>query len=320
MRDEIAVLIIGYQRVDNIRSILEIVKLNGIKKIYVSIDAPKVGDSKGIQRNNQIRDLVEEFKGHYDGLVLCNFRDLNRGCAASVLSSCNWIFKKEKYAIVLEDDCIPSDSFFDFVETNFHLLEATSDIVMIGGSQLVPRDITKMKACLSSYPMIWGWASTSDKWRLLLDSFYSLDQKWSRPYQVNLVERVYWNSGYRRSIKGFIDVWDITIARHMRLHNLHSILPPVPYVSNVGRDEFATHTSEESSFLNQETQDFVVNQYPINDSNEIDNWIRRNVYKVQNVHLLTTKLTLILDLIRKKPFSSFLDRVEKANKDFYLLE
>jgi hypothetical protein len=317
VRDQIAVLIIGYQRVDNIRSILEIVNSNRINKIYVSVDAPKDGDSEGIQRNSQIRDLVDEFNFRFDGVVLCNFREVNRGCAASVLSSCNWVFKNEKYAIVFEDDCIPSDSFFDFVETNFHLLEGKSDIVMIGGSQLVPSEITKMKACLSSYPMIWGWASTSDKWRVLLDSFYNLDRNWAQPNRVNLVERVYWNSGHRRSLKGFIDVWDITIARYMRMQNLHSILPPVPYISNIGRDEFATHTSEESPFLNQDAQDFVVNQYPINTSKEIDNWIKKNVYKVRMLHLFTTRITLMLDLIRHKPYSNFLDRVEKANGDFH---
>ena len=131
MAQEIAVLVIGYQRLENIAKILEIVKKNKIKRIYISIDGPRSLDLASVSMNHSIRELIGTFKKNFDGQIIDHYREINRGCAASVISSCNWIFSKEKYAIVLEDDCIPSDGFFEFINTNFQNFDEDSNLVIV---------------------------------------------------------------------------------------------------------------------------------------------------------------------------------------------
>jgi hypothetical protein len=316
MSEEIAVLVIGYQRLENIITILEVIKRNNIRKIYISIDAPKINDLVGRAINKSIKKSVEAFKANFNGEILVFFRKTNRGCAASVISSCNWVFSREKFAIVLEDDCIPSDGFFKHVEINFKSLNKSPKIVMISGTQLAPQNLTKMQRNLSVYPMIWGWATSNDKWSELLKSFNSEDSTWPRDKTINRAEKIFWDAGYRRAKDGYIDVWDIVIARFMRQNSLFSILPPVSYISNIGNDQFATHTFNSSPFLFQNAESFVEDRSLLVESLQVDDWIREKVYEISRTHMFSTRVTKLIDIFRAKPFRKLSDRIDLANRDF----
>ena len=315
-----AVLIIGFQRLENIVRILEIVKRNDLKKVYISIDAPKSNDHVGIVINKSIRSSIEDFKADFDGELLVFFRSTNRGCAASVISSCNWVFAREKFAIVLEDDCIPSDGFFQHVERYSQSIGVFPENVMICGTQLAPRNLTSMRCSLSRYPMIWGWATSKEQWKYLSKCFDFDDSTWTTDNHASRAERTYWDAGKRRAQDGYIDVWDIVIARFMRQHSLFSILPPVSYISNVGSDQFATHTLNSSPFLFRDAESFVDDQTLLTKSSVVDNWIRDNVYGISILHIFSTRVTRVIDLFRKKPMRRLSERISAANRDFDQLE
>ena len=320
MSGEIAVLVIGYQRLDNVIKILDIIKRNNIKRIYISIDAPKENDLAGVAINRSMKEYVDSFKENFDGEISDFFRNMNRGCAASVISSCNWVFSHEKFAIVLEDDCIPSDGFFQHVEKNLKNINDSPKNVMISGTQLAPQSLTKKQSHLSVYPMIWGWATSNDKWRELINSFNLEDSSWNSVKTVSRAERIFWEAGFRRARDGYIDVWDIVIARFMRQNSLFSILPPVSYISNIGNDQFATHTFNSSPFLFQNAESFVDDQSVLIESIHVDAWIRENVYGISWINIFSTRVTRLLDLFRAKPFKKLSDRVILANNDFNQLE
>ncbi len=245
---------------------------------------------------------------------------MNRGCAASVISSCNWVFSHENFAMVLEDDCIPSDGFFQHIYKNINNISNTSKNVMISGTQLAPKSLTKEQRNLSVYPMIWGWATSSDKWGELSKSFNFEESSWSSDKIISRAEKIFWDAGSRRAKDGFIDVWDILIARFMRQNSLFSILPPVSYISNVGNDQFATHTFNSSPFLFQDAESFVDEESPLIESIKVDTWIRENVYGISWIHNFSTRVTRLLDLFRAKPFKRLTDRINLANSDFNQLE
>ena len=150
--------------------------------------------------------------------------------------------------------------------------------------------------------MIWGWASTSEKWNLLVKSFDSFHADWSSDATVRKEEKIYWDAGMRRAVNGYIDAWDILIARFMRVNGLRAVLPPVPYISNIGNDQFATHTSDSSQFLFRTAESYVVEKKNLRASPEVDLWIRENVYCIRMRHMLSTRITQILDYFRLKPY------------------
>ncbi len=67
MSEEIAVLVIGFQRLENVIKILDIVKRNNIRKIYISIDAPKEHDLEGVAITSSLRNYIHSFMENFDG-------------------------------------------------------------------------------------------------------------------------------------------------------------------------------------------------------------------------------------------------------------
>ena len=110
----IAVLVIGYRRKDNIKKILEICATNKVYRIYVALDGPKQDSGSGLIDNLEIQRVIDAFERIYAGEVKKFYHDSNLGCAASVLSACDWAFKTAENLIILEDDCIPTSDFFNF--------------------------------------------------------------------------------------------------------------------------------------------------------------------------------------------------------------
>ncbi len=101
-----AVLIVGYQRVDAIQSILEKCLEAEVRNILLSIDFPKVQTPDALLRNAQIRELASKFESHFENFKT-RFLDKNIGCSANVLSSCDWAFSQYKGVAVLPP--LPSD-------------------------------------------------------------------------------------------------------------------------------------------------------------------------------------------------------------------
>ena len=46
--------------------------------------------------------------------VHLKFNNKNLGCKKSVINAINWFFENEESGIILEEDCIPNESFFYF--------------------------------------------------------------------------------------------------------------------------------------------------------------------------------------------------------------
>jgi hypothetical protein len=62
--------------------------------------------------------------------------------------------------------------------------------------------------------------------------------------------RVYWNIGYRRILKGWVDSWDTALAFLMIKKNKFTLIPNCNLISNIGNDEFALNTKLETLYLN----------------------------------------------------------------------
>ena len=44
-----------------------------------------------------------------------NFQQNNLGCGLGPVTAIDWVLSKEKYVIILEDDCVPLNGFFEFM-------------------------------------------------------------------------------------------------------------------------------------------------------------------------------------------------------------
>jgi hypothetical protein len=233
------------------------------------------------------------------------FREENMGCAVSVISSVDWFFSFEKFGVILEDDCIPAVDLFDFVASVSQDFDSDENLWMICGSQFVPPAITLQQPYLSMYPLVWGWATSKNKWHSMKKEILTVNQSFIDIPGVSKFENAFWRAGRRRGLLGFTDVWDTILVQRMLAQNKRVIHPGSNFVTNIGNDSVAANVDLKSKWTNISYSELVPFHGQLKNNLNADLWLRRNVYRIHMRHLVTTKITYMRDLIvrsrRKAP-------------------
>jgi hypothetical protein len=205
----------------------------------VAIDGPNSSSIKISQI--EIRQLVNEFASSNDLPIEIWSREENLGVAKAIISALDWFYSCEEFGIVLEDDLTVGSDFLDFVSINRPLLEGDERILLLSGNQFDLHRAVHSSRNWTNYPLIWGWATTRSKWRVIRDGILSSEINfWERPF--NRVEN-FWRVGALRVRSGQVDTWDIPFAYFMKKTEALCLLPSSNLVTNNGNDQFAAHTT-----------------------------------------------------------------------------
>lgn len=292
-RSDSAALIITYRRFSHLEKLVDLCLQAGISRIYISSD----GSKNHVDREAvfAVRRELARLCDLHTGKIFVNLRTQNLGAAVNVLSACDWVFDHEKFVLILEDDCIPSIDFFYFVSDYKDAFISNDDLYLICGSQFAPKNITNNSVSTSVYPMVWGWATSSEKWFTLTTRMRMKDFSKFRFFKITNNEKTFWRAGARRAFAGYVDAWDIPLVKAVRDLNGKVIAPGSNLISNIGGDEHATHTVAGSKWLNGETEKYIVNDSKLEYNQGLDTWIRRSIYEIGIHHQITTRVTFIID-------------------------
>ena len=100
------------------------------RKLLVVADGPRFPEEA--QKCIEARRVTE--KVNWDCEVLTNFTEANMGCKSRIASGLDWAFSIVEEAIILEDDCLPTLSFFPFCEKLLNHFRLDKRIMHIGGN------------------------------------------------------------------------------------------------------------------------------------------------------------------------------------------
>ena len=239
-------LLIAYSRTLGISNLISSLNPKDISRMYLSIDGAKSEEVYKIQ--SQIKVIVEDFCSKNSIPLRIWQREVNLGLAKSIITAVDWFYANEDFGIVLEDDLVVSPDLFEFIEVNKKLLYTNQKLLLISGNQFYQRLDAKFSINWTNYPLIWGWATTSEKWLTMRHGilFYKIE-KWRGIF--NKVEN-FWRVGSMRVRSGQIDTWDIPLVLFMLTTNHLCITPSLNLVSNQGNDLYASHTLENVFPLN----------------------------------------------------------------------
>src|SRR5260370_10031212 len=85
------------------------------RRIFIVGDGPRVGHPDDLELCRATRRIVSSPDWKCD--LQTNFAEENLGSGCRVSSGLAWVFSQCEEPIVLEDDCVPSRSFFNFCTT-----------------------------------------------------------------------------------------------------------------------------------------------------------------------------------------------------------
>jgi hypothetical protein len=210
------ILFLIFNRPATTRVVFESIRSMRPTTLYVAADGPRRGVEADAQRCDEARRIASEVD--WDCSLHTLYRDRNFGIGQGVAAAITWFFDHVPEGIVLEDDCLPSASFYRFCQ---ELLEYHRDqprIMHISGNNFQYGKLRgEASYYYSQYTHCWGWAS----WR----------RAWRR-FDLNLL---------RAGSRPF--VWDGEWLLAVRRHKGVAALPNVNLVQNIGFGPDATHTT-----------------------------------------------------------------------------
>lgn len=314
---KLSLLIIAYQRPNFLRETLANLPPY-VDEVFISLDYPANLTSETNDRHLEIIDLVAKFQSDFQGKTKFFSRSSNVGCSAAVVSSCDWFYSHVDYGAVLEDDCIPSSDFFDLILGAKDHIKDELKILLACGHQVAPAHILGESWALSNYPLIWGWGTSAEKWLVMKSLILSRDfEKATRKKMANLDMKTFcfFRAGARRSFQGYMDAWDAPLLFGMLANGYSAILPPRNLIKNVGNDSVAVHTIGNSKWLNAEVEpiDFDFSCPTIKPKMEL--WLNKKYFRISFRHIFSTKVTYLLDLVRKPKYGNLSARISSARID-----
>jgi hypothetical protein len=245
------VILIIFNRPDTTERVFEAIRAARPPKLLVVSDGPRASRPGEADRCEATRAIVEGVD--WDCEVLKDYSAENLGCRRRVSSGLTWAFAQVDRAIVLEDDCEPSPSFFSYCA---ELLDRYADderVMMISGdNHLFGAAFCGESYYFSHYAHIWGWATWSRAWQkydLEMSGWPEMRRRGLlRQYFPTEAERYYWDSLFQYVYEGNIDTWDYQWVYSILANSGLSIAPRRNLVRNLGFNADATHTKGDSIY------------------------------------------------------------------------
>jgi len=168
--------------------------------------------------------------------------------------------------IILEDDCLPSQSFFWFCEELLKRYKDDMRICHIGGNNFQDGKIRgDGDYYFSALNHVWGWASWANRWKYFDFELKNInDDRFIENYwkgsALKYWKKIFW---IMKNPKPKIDIWDYQWTFTMWYYKGLAILPNVNLVSNIGFGQDATHTLYEDKRVSKlPVQDLMLSKHP----------------------------------------------------------
>ena len=246
---ETPVLLLVYNRPDQTEQILDRLKTLDVSNVYVSADGPK--NTLDLQKTDAVKQVLKK----YDRLVQkSRISESNLGCKEGVLAGIDWFFEHVEEGVILEDDCLPSEHFFQFVNDLLGRYRNTQKVTMISGNNPLGSWQTQGGHFFSRIGHIWGWATWKSRWQEFNPNLPEL-----RKFELsNGFEREFGPTDFaqsrteltRKSLDGKIDTWDYQWNAHLLMSGGLAAIPERNLVENIGFNSNGTNVLEKPSWIN----------------------------------------------------------------------
>ena len=241
------VLFLIFNRPETTWQVFEAIRTAKPRRLYIAADGPRFEREGERTRCEEVRKIALEVDWECDVKTL--FRDKNLGCKIAVSEGISWFFDHEDEGIILEDDCLPDQSFFPFCKDLLERYRNDTRIMAISGNNFQQgRKRTEYSYYFSRYFHCWGWATWKRAWK-----FYDREliawpeiQKYGFLYDIaNGYEPsvVYWSHWLDKCYSGELDdAWDYPWLLSCWGQSGLFVLPNINLVTNIGFGNKATHT------------------------------------------------------------------------------
>ena len=238
------ILFIVFNRPDTTSRVFDEIRKIKPSKLYIVADGPRIDKIGEKERCEEVRNIID--KVDWDCEVFKNYSDINLGCKKRVSSGIDWFFENVEEGIILEDDCLPSQSFFYYCQELLEKYKDNDQIAVISGNNFNLKKIGEGDYYFSRIPHIWGWATWRRSWKnydINMHNYPSFrkEKNINKIWSNKRIQK-YWTYIFDEVYKNNISTWDYQLSFSVFLNNKLCICPNTNLVSNIGFGESFTNT------------------------------------------------------------------------------
>lgn len=244
---DISVLLIFFTRYEQFSKVFEQVKIAKPSKLYLYQDGPRENRADDIDRIKRCREIAEDIDWKCE--VHKFYQEKNIGCDPSEFIAQKWMFGIEEMGIILEDDDVPSQSFFPFCKYLLEEYKSDERIHMVCGmNNLGIFEYGKKSYLYTKYGSIWGWAT----WKRCVDTW---DEHYTFLNDKGKMEKIKYflnnDSYYKKVIATCIRHRNSGIAHYETINGCSqyiygrlNLVPTKNMISNIGVGSETTHGTD----------------------------------------------------------------------------
>ena len=252
-KTDVAVLLTFFVRDDTFEKVFESVRKARPRVLLLWQDGPRENrpdDIEGIEKCRKIAENID-----WECEVHKNYHEKNMGCDPSTFLSQKWAFSIVDKCIIMEDDRIPCDSFYDYCKELLDKYENDTRINHICGTNLLGDNVS----CDSDYFFAPFGSTTWASWRRVAEEW---DEQYTflenNDYNLNCLKNVIgkdkFNAVYNTALKHKKtgkQYWETILGMNCLLNNRLAIIPKKNMICDIGLTENSTHATSDKKLLNK---------------------------------------------------------------------
>ena len=222
--------------------------------LLVIADGPRPDHPSDQGNCRAVRQLVEAID--WPCRVSRDYSEANLGLARRVASGLNWVFDQVEECIILEDDTLPSASFFPFCAQVLERYRQDERVMHVNGyGYQFGRISTEDSYYFSRITCPWGWASWRRAWRLYdfrVRQWPALRETgWLRDFTPHPLTMRFYQRAFDQAYRGELGTWDVQWTFACFFQSGLTVTPRDDLIMNIGHGPGATQTKEADDEFNR---------------------------------------------------------------------
>ncbi len=284
MASTVPILVLAYNRPENLTRLLIGLERVGADRLHIAVDGPKSHIPGDVERVDQVRAVANSIA--WTENVVTQFRDENVGLRAAVVESVSRLVSEHGRVIVLEDDIVPGPQLLPFLREMLDKYASDSRVEHVSGYDMVPpsaRTFQDLRPRLSRYPESYAWATWERAWLGYDDSLeWALNASVADLTKIvgSRVGALRWKQNFGDAAAGRISTWAYRWMASMWSRNSFMISPGANLAHYAGRDS-GTHTILATRWKELPVYDGSLNplvSHVAEYDNHADRWAAHHVY------------------------------------------
>lgn len=242
-----------FRRPEETARVFQVIRKMKPETLFIIADGPRNSEEKILSDN--VRKVVENID--WPCKILKKYSEVNLGCNKCCTAGVNWVFDNVDKAIIIEDDCLPNESFFYFCQDLLNKYEDDARIMHISGINVNENRDNKNNESyhFSSIAQLWGWASWRRAWKK-----YDFNMKdWPIIKKENRLQNVlndkpavdYFTYLFEKMYNYSFGTWDIPWTYTCMKENGLCIVPNKNLIQNIGFGQGATHSIANKGYIGE---------------------------------------------------------------------